>query len=80
MVLSKGGVSFMSVSTVTLGRVGSGWEGKASLASEGDWVGALNVEVAVDSLEVVVSCRTGTQPSSSSRLAPQRVCEIRHSA
>ena len=70
----------MSASIAIEGRVGSGWEGKASRVSEGDWGGVLNVEVAVDSLEVVVSCRTGTQPSSSSRLAPQRVCEIRHSA
>ena len=80
LVLSSGGVSFISSSTVIVGSVGSGWGGKASLASEEDWVGVLDVEVEVDTLEVAVSCRTGTQPSSSSRLAPRRVHEIRQSA
>lgn len=79
MVLSNGGVSVISASTVTLGWVGSGWGGNTSLASEGDWMGVLDMEVEADIL-VVVSCRTGTQPSSSSRSAPRRVREIRHSA
>ena len=81
MVLSKGGESvIISASTVTVGWVGSDWEGKASLVSDGDWAGVLDVEMEADIMVVVVSCRTGTQPSSSSRSAPWRVREIRHSA